>query len=385
MVLSSALGAIVAAVYGALAAVHLVWAAGGATGGSAIPTIDGRPTFTPGRATTLAVALALAAAAVTVMLRVGLLDSPIPPAVVRVGTGLLGLAFVLRAIGDFRLVGFFKTVRNSRFAINDTRFFSPLCLGLGSAVLWLAAVPSGSPASQAGAPRGYSIVARYPHDPAAYTQGLVHRPGGVLLESTGLYGQSDVRRVTLKTGVVGEVTPLPTDRFGEGLALHGGSLYQLTWQSGIAYIYDPGTLKRRDSVAYTGEGWGLTSDGTSLIMSDGSDTLRFRDPATFKVRRAIAVRFKTREPVGKLNELEYVGGEIFANVYQSDWVLRIDAESGEVRGILDFGGLLPGFGSAETSENVLNGIAVDESSGHLFITGKRWPTLFEIKLDARRP
>ncbi len=383
MALSSAVGVVVAMVYVTLAAVHLAWAVSGKVGSSAIPTIDGRPTFTPGRLTTIAVAAALAAAAITVLLRVGLLASPVSSTIVRTGTYILGAVFVLRAIGDFRVVGFFKTVRTTRFATNDTRFFSPLCLGLGGAVLWLAAVPAGAPTEATGAPRGYSVVARYPHDSAAYTQGLIHRPGGILLESTGLYGQSDLRRVDLKTGVVAQSVPLPADRFGEGLALHGGKLYQLTWQSGVAYVYDATTLKRQDSVMYQGEGWGLTSDGTSLIMSDGSDTLRFRDPATFKVRRAVAVRFATREPVTKLNELEYVGSEIFANVFQSDWILRIDPASGEVREILDFAGLLPGFGAAETSENVLNGIAFDQASGHLYITGKRWPKLVEVKLNAR--
>jgi glutamine cyclotransferase len=251
-------------------------------------------------------------------------------------------------------------------------------------VLWLATTPTAERADPIAAPRGYTVVRTYPHDSTAYTQGLVSEAGGFLLESTGLYGHSDRRRVALATGKVAAAAPLSADQFGEGLALHDGRLYQLTWQSGIAYVADSATLLTVDSIPYSGEGWGLASDGTSLITSDGTDTLRFRDPATFKVRRALGVHFATKEPVGKLNELEYAGGEIFANIYQSDWIVRIDAVSGEVLQILDFSGLMPGYGAGDTSENVLNGIARDPATGHLLVTGKRWPTIFEIALDPRR-
>ncbi len=376
-------GSGVAVVYALLALIHVVWAARGRSGSTVIPTVDGRPTFAPSRLTTLAVAAALTAAALTVLLRVGMIESPLSAGVVRAGTGVLGTIFVLRAIGDFRLVGFFKTVRTTPFATNDTLFFSPLSLALGGTVLWLAATPAPERADPIATPRGYTVVRTYPHDSTAYTQGLIHDPAGFFLESTGLYGHSDRRRVEMATGRIVAATPLPSDRFGEGLALHGGRLYQLTWQSGIAYVADSATLRTVDSIPYSGEGWGLASDGTSLIMSDGTDTLRFRDPATFKVRRALGVHFATKEPVGKLNELEYAGGEIFANVYESDWMVRIDATSGLVLQVLDLGGLMPGYGAGETSENVLNGIARDSATGHLFVTGKRWPTVFEIKLDPR--
>ena len=162
-------------------------------------------------------------------------------------------------------------------------------------------------------PIGYHVVAEYPHDTVAYTQGLVLPATGWLLESTGLYGRSDLRSVTLATGVTRQSVPLPADRFGEGLTLHGGRLFQLTWQSGIAYVYDTAGLRLRDSLRYRGEGWGLTSDGTSLIMSDGSDTLRFLDPETFGTRKLVPVRFSTQAAVRKLNELEYSRGEIFGS------------------------------------------------------------------------
>ncbi len=231
------------------------------------------------------------------------------------------------------------------------------------------------------APRGYTVVAEYPHDTTAYTQGLIRHTDGTLFESTGIYGQSELRKVALQTGAVLERIALPANRFGEGLTALGGKLYQLTWQSNIAYVYDQATFRLIDSIAYPGEGWGLTTDGTSLIMTDGGDTIRFLDPATFAVQKTVAVRFASSEAVSKLNELEYIRGELFANVYQSDWILRIDPVSGRVTDILDLGRLLSGFSARDTDDNVLNGIAFDEATGHLYVTGKRWPRLFELKLS----
>lgn len=231
------------------------------------------------------------------------------------------------------------------------------------------------------APQGYTVVAVFPHDSTAYTQGLLLEPAGTLLESTGLYGRSDLRRVVRRTGQVEERIRLPAERFGEGIALYAGKVYQLTWQSGVAYLYDAATLQRQDSLPFEGEGWGLTTDGRSLIMSDGSDTLRFLDPGTLRVERKVAVTFANRAPAGKLNELEYARGAIFANVYQSDWILRIDPSTGLVEETLDLSGLLPDYGAAVTGEDVLNGIAFDEETGHLLVTGKRWPRLFELRLD----
>ncbi len=220
-----------------------------------------------------------------------------------------------------------------------------------------------------------------PHDTAAYTQGLVLADGR-LYESTGRYGSSQLRLVDLPTGRVVQAVPLPDDRFGEGLALLDGTLYQLTWTSGVAYTYDARTLAPRDSLTYDGEGWGLATDGTSLIMSDGTATLRFLDPHTFAVRRAVTVRDRG-SPLSQLNELEYTRGALFANVYQSDWIVRIDPTSGAVQAWFDLAGLLPA-GARTPATDVLNGIAFDEATGNLLVTGKRWPTLFEIRL-AERP
>lgn len=235
-----------------------------------------------------------------------------------------------------------------------------------------------------GAPDRFDVTARYPHDSAAYTQGLFWADS-VLLESTGRYGHSDVRRVDLTSGRVLAKHALAADRFGEGLALFGGRLYQLTWQSGIAYVYEPKTLALVDSLRYPGEGWGLTTDGKFLILSDGSDSLRFLEPSTFRVQRVVHARYND-QPIQKLNELEYVGGDVLANVYESNWIVRIDAKSGKVREILDFDDLYPKrAGYAE----VMNGISLAPDGKHLLLTGKMWPVLFQVLLrpasDTLRP
>jgi glutamine cyclotransferase len=227
---------------------------------------------------------------------------------------------------------------------------------------------------------GYRIVDRYPHDTTAYTQGLIYE-GGVLYESTGRYGSSELRRVELASGVVEQAVALPAERFGEGIALLGRELFQLTWKAGQAYIYDTAGLRLVDSARYEGEGWGLTTDGSSLILSDGSAWLRFYDPATFKEQRSVEVRSAKREPVTGINELEYADGDLFANVYQSDRLLRIDPASGAVTETIDLAGIMPGFDARSTTEFVLNGIAYDRPNGHLLVTGKRWPLLFRIALD----
>jgi len=239
-------------------------------------------------------------------------------------------------------------------------------------VLALAAVACEKPA-----PAAFSVTATYPHDPTAYTQGLVWSDS-VLYESTGRNGHSEIRRVDLRTGRVLASRPLAPDRFGEGLALLRGRLYQLTWQSGVAYTYDAATLAPGDSFRYAGEGWGLATDGTSLIMSDGSDSLRVLSPATFGLERVVHVKYNG-SPLHKLNELEYVNGELLANVYESNWVLRIDPKTGEVREVIDLADLYPN--RAPTAE-VMNGIAVAPDSGQLLLTGKMWPTMFQVRLGA---
>ena len=226
----------------------------------------------------------------------------------------------------------------------------------------------------------FDVTARLPHDPTAYTQGLVWA-NGALFESTGLNGHSEIRRVDLHTGRVLASRALAGDRFGEGLALLSGRLYQLTWKSGIAYTYDAATLTPGDSIPYPGEGWGLATDGKSLIMSDGSDSLRVVSPTDFHVERVVHVRYKGA-PLYQLNELEYVNGEVLANVYQSNWVLRIDPATGDVRESMDFSDL---YRDRSPTAEVMNGIAIAPDSGQLLLTGKLWPIMFEVRLQSRKP
>ena len=221
----------------------------------------------------------------------------------------------------------------------------------------------------------FDVVARYPHDSAAYTQGLLWSDS-TLYESTGTYGHSTIRRVDLKSGRILASRTLPVDRFGEGLALLNGRLYQLTWQEGVAYSYDAPTLAPRDSFHYSGEGWGLTTDGDTLVMSDGSDSLRFLSPVDFHTLRAVHVRYNGA-PLRQLNELEFVNGEILANVYQSDWILRIDPATGTVRETIDFADLYP---KRPDFAEVMNGVSLAPDGTSLLLTGKYWPVMFQVRL-----
>ncbi len=223
----------------------------------------------------------------------------------------------------------------------------------------------------------YSIVATYPHDPGAFTQGLVYA-GGALYESTGLYGRSSVRRVDLKTGRPELIRPLAGHYFGEGLTAFGERLIQLTWHSGKAFVYRRGDLQSLGEYRYSTEGWGLTQDGEHLIMSDGSATLYFLDADRFSEVRRLEVRDHLG-PVTLLNELEYVGGDIFANVWRSPKILRIDADSGRVTGFIDLSALVARM-DREPSTDVLNGIAYIPGSGRLLVTGKQWPHVYAIEL-----
>ncbi|MET0646871.1 MAG: glutaminyl-peptide cyclotransferase [Pyrinomonadaceae bacterium] len=227
---------------------------------------------------------------------------------------------------------------------------------------------------------GYEVVNTFPHDPQAFTQGLVFHEGA-LVESTGLERRSTLRRVELQTGKVLQRVDVPSQFFAEGLTLFGGKLYQLTWKAEKGFIYDPQTFEKTGEFTYVGEGWGLTHDADSLILSDGSDKLRFIDPNGYQVRRTLSVTDGGR-PVYKLNELEFVRGEVYANVWHQNRVARIDPQTGRVKGWIDLAGLLkPGDVSDE--EAVLNGIAYDEAGDRLFVTGKLWPKLFEVRLKAR--
>jgi glutaminyl-peptide cyclotransferase len=228
---------------------------------------------------------------------------------------------------------------------------------------------------------GVRVVRRWPHDRAAFTQGLVYS-GGMLYESTGLYGRSQLRKSDLQTGRLIARARLPANRFGEGVTLLGGRLYQLTWRSGVGYIYDARTLTQIDSFSYAGEGWGLTTDGSALILSDGTATLRFIDPKQFRVVRRLTVRSGTA-PVRRINELEYVRGELFANILGSDSIARIDLANGSVVQWIDVSRLVPAHRRSRWVE-VLNGIAFDDRTGHFFLTGKLWPAMLEVELSRDR-
>jgi glutaminyl-peptide cyclotransferase len=227
---------------------------------------------------------------------------------------------------------------------------------------------------------GYTIVKTYPHDPNAFTQGLQYVEG-VFYEGTGLNGQSSIRKVKLETGEVLEKRAVGEAHFGEGITLFKDTLYQLTWKSGLAFTYHGRSFKPQRTFSYHGEGWGLTHDGTNLIMSDGSDELRVLDPTTFKERRRLRVT-AVGKPVKDLNELEFVNGEIFANVWQTDYVARIDPTTGVVKAWIDLRGLLSPRERANT--DVLNGIAYDAAGDRLFVTGKLWPRVFHITLRRTR-
>jgi glutaminyl-peptide cyclotransferase len=222
----------------------------------------------------------------------------------------------------------------------------------------------------------YRVVGVYPHDPQAFTQGLVYLDG-VLYEGTGLHGQSSIRKVKLENGEVLQIQKLDPHYFGEGIAIAGNSLFELTWQSEVGFVYDRTTFQRTGTFTYKGEGWGLTYDGRRLIMSDGTAYLRFIDPITRKETSRLQVREGTR-PVEHLNELEFVKGEVFANVWQTDRIARISPKTGQVLGWIDLSGLL----SAREAQavDVLNGIAYDADRDRLFVTGKLWPKLFEIRI-----
>jgi len=226
---------------------------------------------------------------------------------------------------------------------------------------------------------GYEVVTRYPHDPEAFTQGLVYWGDELLYESTGLWGRSSLREVDLATGRVLRRHDLDPRYFGEGIAVIGERIVQLTWQSGVALVYDRGTFELQGELAYPGQGWGLTYDGRQLIMSDGTSTLRFWGAETLEETRRVQV-IDGDAPVDRLNELEFVRGEVWANVWQTERIARIDPASGRVVGWIDLAGLLSEPDRAGNTVDVLNGIAYDPDTGRVFVTGKWWPVLYEIRV-----
>jgi glutaminyl-peptide cyclotransferase len=224
----------------------------------------------------------------------------------------------------------------------------------------------------------FEIVNEYPHDTQAFTQGLLFIEGS-LYESTGQYGKSTVRQVDLTTGQVKQSTALAPTYFGEGLVNWKDRLINITWKAKTALIFDKNSFKEVGRFSYEGEGWGITQNGHHLVMSDGTPVIRFFNPETFKEERRINVTYK-QQPVRNLNELEWIDGQIYANVWQTDWILRINPKNGEVVGLIDMTGVFPPSAKGRAADDVLNGIAYDAKQDRLFITGKNWPKLFEIKL-----
>jgi glutaminyl-peptide cyclotransferase len=238
-----------------------------------------------------------------------------------------------------------------------------------------------APAARAAPPvYDVEIVRSHPHDPGAFTQGLFYLDG-YLYESTGLKGQSSLRKVDIESGAVLQKTDLAADIFGEGIALWSGKVIGLTWRSQIGFVYDLETLKQEKRFSYPGEGWGITADNKRLIMSDGTDELRFIDPRSLREKGRVSVTLNSK-PLRDLNELEWIDGEVYANVWRTDLIVRIDPKTGAVAGVIDARPLRAAIAGAPNVD-VLNGIAYDTKTGRLFVTGKYWPKLFEIRLVPR--
>ena len=229
---------------------------------------------------------------------------------------------------------------------------------------------------------GYRVVRSYPHDSEAYTQGLIY-DDGFLYESTGQYGQSSLRKVDLETGEVLNMLRLSDDLFAEGICLFDNRIIQLTWTSRVGFVYDKESFRLINKIHYPTQGWGLTTNGNELIMSDGTQIIYFLEPVYFTELHRIEV-YDHRDQVNDLNELEYIRGEIWANVYQTDHIVQIDPQTGRVTGVIDLTGLLPAQYN-HSRLDVLNGIAWDSENDRLFVTGKMWPLLFEIELVEKNP
>jgi glutamine cyclotransferase len=243
----------------------------------------------------------------------------------------------------------------------------------------LAALPLAAAAAPMTVPTyGYKVVNTYPHDPEAFTEGLFFQDG-YLYESTGLEGRSSVRKVRLETGKVVDGTKLPADLFGEGITAWDDRLIGLTWKTQVGYVLDMKTLGVKSQFNYPGEGWGLTHSERELVMSDGTAELRFLDPSTLHELRRVKVSAGGK-PVTQINELEWVEGEVYANIWQTDRIARIDPKTGDVVGWIDLAGLLPKKDFVPGHTDVLNGIAYDAAGKRLFVTGKLWPRLFEIQI-----
>lgn len=267
---------------------------------------------------------------------------------------------------------------NIRVALRNSRLALGFCL--------LSLMPGGGRCSQAAEAPGvpeytFKVIKTFPHDPEAYTQGLVYHDG-FLYEGTGLTGRSSLRKIRLETGEVVQRVDLPPDLFGEGITILKNEIVQVTWKSQIGFVYDLDNFQQLRQFSYPGEGWGLTTNGREIFMSDGTAAIRVLDGATLREKRRFTVR-DGATPVTDLNELEFVRGEIFANVWHTDRIARISPQTGKVVGWIDLTGILsPVF--RRDQEAVLNGIAYDPGANRLFVTGKLWPKIFQIEL-VRKP
>ena len=241
-----------------------------------------------------------------------------------------------------------------------------------TAAVWAFARDAGTPVAT------LRVVKEYPHDPVAFTQGLVIRDR-ILNESTGLYGRSTIRQVDLETGKVERFVKFDDQTFGEGMTVLGDEIFVVTWENRIGYVLDRNTLESKRSFRYSGEGWGLTDDGKQLILSDGTAMLRFLDPKDGRVIKKLPVR-DGNKLVDKLNELEYIDGVIYANIWFSRRIARIDAKTGKVLSWIDATPLWQHVDLTDPHEDVLNGIAYDRESKKLYVTGKRWPKLLEVEV-----
>jgi glutamine cyclotransferase len=258
------------------------------------------------------------------------------------------------------------TIRNSQATSN-----APPALTASSTPPMLPPVETSTPTF------GYKVIKVYPHDPESYTEGLAFQ-GGMLYESSGRYGLSDLREVALESGRVAKLHKLPDVYFGEGLTVYNNTLFQLTWESGVGFIYDIKSFALDEVFSYQGEGWGLTTDGQRLIVSDGTANLQFWDPKTLEPIGSVQVNDHGKS-IDNLNELEYIQGQVYANVWQTDKVAIINPQDGQVSAWLDLSGLLQ-LTDFKGEADVLNGIAYDEQNDRLFVTGKLWPYLFQIKM-----
>src|SRR5580692_3121652 len=258
----------------------------------------------------------------------------------------------------------------------ETRLLKLFCL------FWALTPALASPAAAAVPIYDVDIVHTYPHDVSAFTEGLFYL-NGVLYESTGLEGHSSIRKVRLETGEVLQKLDIPAQYFGEGIVNWRGHLVSLTWKSQVGFVFDLATLKQQRRFHYEGEGWALTRNDKELIMSDGTPELRFLNPDTLQETHRVQVTLEGR-PVSNVNELEWIKGEVFANVWQTNQILRIDPGNGHVVGLIDLTGLLKPSDIVPGQTDVLNGIAYDAKGDRLFVTGKNWPKLFEIRLKKAR-